>query len=612
MTTRLTPAKHQTITILIVRLRNPSRVSAAFTAEELQPEMDAHGNIHVVRKPIRRSEAPAPVPVPITFKRRAEEPHGELALAELLPDMQAKLALAVPITGVFGPDGVRRISISEFQAGETCVVKSAADSAREDQRAFNIQRRSVAKLAHQDPRKRRMVLTLLPTTHLGGGAHPHPAPVLVEVMLPASCDTLHSAHERVSEAVLRSRQAHTPVLAIYTGQGTLVTHLDQLLDGDVLMYRCAHHPVPAAPRSSALAAAQRSHVASLAAPRESSASSFTITAHRLSHVSTMLPSLDDTSARTPAYGGTTPSRADVSSRTQSRGNMSMLEGDMSASAAFSTSATSARADDASALSTSDAVAQVMLEHANGAAGHALRLPGIGLESLSLASLLRRIKLAAKLPATTEVSKIFLPNGALLEHPSQLIPGAHVMYSCRGDKLAGGGIGRGSSNPLGNFARLALESTEAAMSALTTQSTATARARTSRTADRLWAESAVVARAGLAARGIPISGPALIGPGGGSGGARSVRSGSGSGNLFLDAKIRVAARGATARGSVPRMKAASRGSKRLKRKDVRPTSAPAGGRGTDSVGANAAFGSRVPFTPVGETAIGGGDKHFAAI
>ena len=42
--------------------------------------------------------------------------------------------------------------------------------------------------------------------------------------------------------MLKSRQALTPVLEMYTGDGTLVTHLDQVSDGDVLMYRCAHHP----------------------------------------------------------------------------------------------------------------------------------------------------------------------------------------------------------------------------------------------------------------------------------------------------------------------------------------------------------------------------------
>jgi hypothetical protein len=70
--------------------------------------------------------------------------------------------------------------------------------------------------------------------HLGGA---HPAPV--EVMLPSSCDTLQAAHERVSEAVLKSRQAHTPVLAIYAGDGSPITHLDQVSDGDVLMVRIA-------------------------------------------------------------------------------------------------------------------------------------------------------------------------------------------------------------------------------------------------------------------------------------------------------------------------------------------------------------------------------------
>jgi hypothetical protein len=85
------------------------------------------------------------------------------------PWTQAKLQLAVPVSGVYGPDGARRASISEFVPGETCVVRSVADNAREDQRAFNVQRKSIAKLAKQDPRKRRMVVKLLPTAHLGGG-----------------------------------------------------------------------------------------------------------------------------------------------------------------------------------------------------------------------------------------------------------------------------------------------------------------------------------------------------------------------------------------------------------------------------------------------------------
>ena len=64
------------------------------------------------------------------------------------------------------------------------------------------------------------------------------------------------------------------------------------------------------------------------------------------------------------------------------------------------------------------------------------MPETGLESMSLPNLLRRIKLAAKLSLTTEITKVFLPNGALLEHPSQLTPGVHVMYACKGDKLPG--------------------------------------------------------------------------------------------------------------------------------------------------------------------------------
>lgn len=72
---RLTPARNQTVTILILRHQKhpPHRLA---TAEERRDAVDA-------RKP-----PPPPVPVPITFKRRVDEPHGELALAELLPLMQ--------------------------------------------------------------------------------------------------------------------------------------------------------------------------------------------------------------------------------------------------------------------------------------------------------------------------------------------------------------------------------------------------------------------------------------------------------------------------------------------------------------------------------------------
>lgn len=175
--TRLTPSKNQTITILIVRHQKPHRTAAAAagggtSAEEAavrRPASSAGVNDDDDRPATaRRAPPPPPVPVPLTIKRRTDEPNGELALAELLPAMQAKLQMAVPVSGVYGPDGARRASISEFVAGETCVVKSAADNAREDQRAFNVQRRSINKLAKQDPRKRRMVVKLLPTALHGG------------------------------------------------------------------------------------------------------------------------------------------------------------------------------------------------------------------------------------------------------------------------------------------------------------------------------------------------------------------------------------------------------------------------------------------------------------
>jgi hypothetical protein len=55
----------------------------------------------------------------------------------------------------------------------------------------------------------------------------------------------------------------------------------------------------------------------------------------------------------------------------------------------------------------------VVRYALGAAGHSLRVPETGLESMSLLNLLRRIKLAAKLSAATEITKVFLPSGALL-------------------------------------------------------------------------------------------------------------------------------------------------------------------------------------------------------
>jgi hypothetical protein len=41
--------------------------------------------------------------------------------------MQDKLALAVPVSGVYGADGVRRSSVRDLEPGELCVVRSVAD-----------------------------------------------------------------------------------------------------------------------------------------------------------------------------------------------------------------------------------------------------------------------------------------------------------------------------------------------------------------------------------------------------------------------------------------------------------------------------------------------------
>ena len=497
--TRLTPSKNQTVTILVVRPQKPPRATTRPASAGAGAGADADDGV-VVKEP------PAPVPVPLTFKRKVDEPNGELALAELLPVIQAKLQIAVPVSGVYGADGARRASITEFVPGETCVVKSTADYAREDQRAFNLQRKLVNKLAKQDPRKRKMVIKLLPTgTGAGRNARGDALrPPPVEVMIPSSCDTLAAAHERVSEAVLKSRQALTPVLAIYAGDGTPITHLDQVCDGDVLMYRCAQHPVPAAPRDSRLAAAQRSKVASLSVPRENLAHSFEITVHRLGRLGAL-----------GGGGGDEPS---------------------------------------SSSSSADAVAQVMMDQAVGAAGHTLRVPEKGLESMSMANLMRRIKLAG---GSENITRVFLPSGAPLEHPSQLTPGVHVMYACKGDKLPG------KAGAAGNYARLAAEAAEAAASAWTAD--VAARGRRAKPTDRIWAESALVARAGSAARGIPMSDPLTVGADA-SGGAGEAES-----------------------AAAPKKKAAKT-VKKIKRKDVRPKSAPA--MRTTS----AAFGSRVPFTP----------------
>ena len=164
--------------------------------------------------------------------------------------------------------------------------------------------------------------------------------------------------------MLKSRQAHTPVLSIYMGDGSPITGLDEISDGDVILYRCAHHAVPAAPRSSAAAAAQQSFVSGMSTPRETSAHSFVVTVHRL-------------------------------------GRAGAASGAASGAIVASTS------------SSADAVAQVMMEEAAGAAGHSIRVPATGLESMSLPSLCHRIKLAAKLSLTADITKLFLPSGMAL-------------------------------------------------------------------------------------------------------------------------------------------------------------------------------------------------------
>jgi hypothetical protein len=81
--TRLTPSKNQTVTILVVRLQKPPRATSAAAAAEAEGEEG--------QQP--RRPPPPPVPVPFTFKRRVDEPNGELALAELMPVIQVGLAL---------------------------------------------------------------------------------------------------------------------------------------------------------------------------------------------------------------------------------------------------------------------------------------------------------------------------------------------------------------------------------------------------------------------------------------------------------------------------------------------------------------------------------------
>lgn len=131
--------------------------------------------------------------------------------------------------------------------------------------------------------------------------------------------------------------------------------------------------------------------------------------------------------------------------------------------------------------------------------------------------------------------------------------------------------------------MAAEAAEAAASAWTAD--VTARSRKFKAADRIWAESAVVARAGSAARGIPTSDPMIIGGGrvGGGGGGDDAWEA----DAFAPKK------------KAARAKAfSSATSKKVKRKDVRPSSAPAGGGGA------AAFGSRVPFNPAPDAAVAG--------
>jgi len=229
--------------------------------------------------------------VPFRFARAASPPPGDPdgadALAALLPDMRAKLQLEhVAVVGVYGADGARRASVYDFVDGEVVALKTVADVAASDEReAFVTGDLRTDRRDRATPRARAAItVRAVPTSAAvvasrGAGAvsassSREDAPVSVRI--PAASQTPRGALDAVAKAVLASRRSLAPPIAWYAADGTPVEDVPaRVRDGDVVLYRCAHHPAPA---SATAARKQRERDATLAAPKEGHARSFAVVA----------------------------------------------------------------------------------------------------------------------------------------------------------------------------------------------------------------------------------------------------------------------------------------------------------------------------------------------
>ena len=234
--------------------------------------------------------------VPFHFRRAAAPPPGDPdgadALAALLPDMRAKLQLEhVGVVGVYGADGARRASVYDLVDGETVALKTVADvdAAADDDAddAFARLGRGGKTLTLNSGSARALAtitVRAVPTSATtvasrGAGvvsvsSSPEDAPV--SVRLPAAFQTPKGALDAVAKAVLASRRSLAPPLALYVADGSPVEDVPaQIRDGDVVLYRCAHHPAPA---TATAARKQRKLDATLATPKEVNVHSFAVVA----------------------------------------------------------------------------------------------------------------------------------------------------------------------------------------------------------------------------------------------------------------------------------------------------------------------------------------------
>ena len=186
--------------------------------------------------------------------------------------------MATPVSGVYGyGDEKKKRSVCDFTHGETVVARTAGDKSYATttttttaakkagppvfkspgfgalQRPTSARRTAIDALAAPSPRKSRAVITLQPTSRGGdpGGGEKKSMkrwPVLTCV-IPSCCESLADAYERVSDVILLSGRASTRVQKLYDAAGKPIESLEQLADGELILYRCAAQVDPGSTRA---------------------------------------------------------------------------------------------------------------------------------------------------------------------------------------------------------------------------------------------------------------------------------------------------------------------------------------------------------------------------